>query len=226
MSGRSAANTFDIQDFDTTMTGGGSAPANGSALILHKALDTTDTSAATVTGRSDTHTICLLAAVCALAIFAIVCLARIRRLKSIIRRLQPESDDNQGAGSPDKESYRPYENRSSEYDRIFLSRLDNLISDNLCNHDMNVDYLAAKMLISRSLLFNRVKRITGKSVVEYINDFRITKAKELLQDEKYNLTEISELVGFSSLRYFSRVFKASVGESPSIYRQQSPPDRQ
>ena len=229
MSGRSAVNIFDIQHFDTSTTGGGVTPANGSALTLHKAPDTAGTSAAPEAGSgsgSSTHTIGLLAAVGALFVFAIVCLARIRQLKSTIRRLQPEPDNNPNAENQDEESYRPYENRSSEYDRIFLSRLDDLIAENLCNHEMSVDYLAGKMLISRSLLFNRVKRITGKSVVEYINEFRIAKAKDLLKEDKYNLTEISELVGFSSLRYFSRVFKSVTGESPSVYRQQRPLDRQ
>ena len=234
MSGRCAANITDIQHFDASTTGGGTS-ANGSTLTLYKAADT---SAAADAGHGDTQTLCLLAAVGALFVFAIICLARIRRLKATIRQLQPEPDtpaadieapDDNGNDEDDEdddESYRPYENRSMEFDRIFHSRLDNLIEENLCNHDLSVDFLATKMLVSRSLLFRRVKRIAGKSVVEYINDFRINRAKELLADESHHLTEISELVGFSSLRYFSRVFKSVTGESPSVYRQQRPLDRQ
>ena len=231
MSGRSAANITDIQHLDASVTGGGTS-ANGSTLTLYKAADT---SAAADAGHGDTQTLCLLVAVGALFVFAIVCLARIRRLKATIRQLQPEPDtpaadietpDDNGDYEDDEESYRPYENRSMEFDRIFHSRLDNLIEENLCNHDLSVDFLATKMLVSRSLLFRRVKRIAGKSVVEYINDFRINRAKELLADESHNLTEISELVGFSSLRYFSRVFKSVTGESPSVYRQRHLSDRQ
>ena len=226
MSCRSAVDIIDNQYLDTQITeGGGYTSANGLSCIISQHDSSARTDAQTEAHH--TPTLCLLAAVVALAIFATLCTVRIRRLKATLRQLRPDLDNKTvSADNQDNESYRPYENRSTEYDRIFLSQLDNLISENLCNHDMNVDYLATKMLISRSLLFHRVKRITGKSVVEYINEFRIAKAKELMQDARYNLTEISELVGFSSLRYFSRVFKSVTGESPSVYRQQRPPDRQ
>ena len=135
-------------------------------------------------------------------------------------------DSDTGAEERTDADYRPYENRSSEYDRIFLSRLDALIAENMAGHELNVDFLAAQMLVSRSLLFRRVKRITGRSVVEYINDRRITRAIELLRDGSYNLTEISELVGYSSLRYFSRVFKSATGELPSTYRLRIKSDEQ
>lgn len=140
--------------------------------------------------------------------------------KHSIRAKHHDDEDEESEFDDETEAdYRPYENRSDEFDRKFLARLDVLIAENIANPQLNVDFLAAQMLVSRSLLFRRVKRITNRSVVEYINDKRIARAIELLQDGHYNLTEISELVGYSSLRYFSRVFKSATGELPSSYRQ-------
>lgn len=164
--------------------------------------------------------LCLLTAACALG-FSAGCLARIRTLKTLIGKLQHGShaEHNHKDGSTKKSVYHPYRNRNAENERLFIERLDALIAENIGRHDLNVDFLAGKMLVSRSLLFTRVKRISGKSVVEYVNDRRIAKAIELLHNDKYSLTEISELVGYSSLRYFSRVFKSVTGEQPSTFRQ-------
>lgn len=76
------------------------------------------------------------------------------------------------------------------------------------------------MYISRSLLFNKVKTITGMGIVDYVNKQRIDKSIVLMNTTSMNITEISEVVGFSSLRYFSKVFKSIIGETPSNYRKQ------
>ena len=101
-----------------------------------------------------------------------------------------------------------------------MERLDELIAANISRHDLNVDFLAAGMMVSRSLLFNRVHRTTGKGIVEYVNALRIEHSIELFADENRSLTEIAELCGFSTLRYYSRVFKSLKGEIPSTYREQ------
>ena len=148
--------------------------------------------------------------------FSAGCISRIRTLKMLIERLQKNAQTVKRSLNT---SYHPYRSRNDDNERLFIERLDTLIAENIGRHDLNVDFLAGKMLVSRSLLFTRVKRISGKSVVEYVNDRRIAKAIELLHNDKYSLTEISELVGYSSLRYFSRVFKSVTGEQPSIFRQ-------
>ena len=74
-------------------------------------------------------------------------------------------------------------------------------------------------MVSRSLLFNRVRRATGKGIVEYVNELRIEHSIGLFSDETKSLTEIAELCGFSTLRYYSRVFKSLKGEIPSTYRE-------
>ena len=99
--------------------------------------------------------------------------------------------------------------------------MNNLISDNMSNPELDVVFLATNMCISRSLLFNKVKAITGMGIIDYVNKQRIDKSVVLMNTTSMNMTEISEIVGFSSLRYFSRVFKSSIGETPSNYKKQN-----
>lgn len=106
----------------------------------------------------------------------------------------------------------------SNADESFLLRLNTLIAENMDNSSLNVTFLSINMGISRSLLFNKVKNITGMGIVGYVNKMRIEKSVHLLTTTSLSITEISERVGFSSLHYFSEVFKSIKGESPSAYR--------
>lgn len=121
----------------------------------------------------------------------------------------------QAQSGDEDERYSPYESD----DETFMSRLEALIDAHLGRRDLNVDFLAAGMMVSRSLLFNRVRRATGKGIVEYVNGVRIERSIEMMADTERSLTEIAELCGFSTLRYYSRVFKAVKGEIPSTYRE-------
>lgn len=108
----------------------------------------------------------------------------------------------------------------SNADETFLQKLNTLICENINNPELDVAFLATNMCISRSLLFNKVKALTEMGIIDYVNKIRIDNAAILLTTSSMNLTEISEMVGFSSLRYFSKVFKAVKGETPSTYKKQ------
>ena len=72
---------------------------------------------------------------------------------------------------------------------------------------MNQDYL------------NRCfKRATGYTLMEYVQHFRILKAKEFLIDESKSISEIGGLVGYESPPYFSKIFKKCTGITPAEYR--------
>ncbi|MFA7372098.1 MAG: AraC family transcriptional regulator [bacterium] len=81
-----------------------------------------------------------------------------------------------------------------------------------------LDDLAAFVSLSPSYLSSLFKRITGTSVVSYINSIRVEKAKELLNDSKLRINDVAERVGFEDTYYFSRIFKKLEGLSPLHYR--------
>lgn len=70
---------------------------------------------------------------------------------------------------------------------------------------------------NKTTLCSSFKKAYGDTVVGYINSLKIKEAKKLLREGEYNLTEISQKLGFSSVHYFSRMFKKQQGVSPSEY---------
>ncbi|MDF2960441.1 MAG: two component transcriptional regulator, AraC family [Paenibacillus sp.] len=82
-----------------------------------------------------------------------------------------------------------------------------MLSDFAKKYHVNADYL--------SRLF---KKETGKNFSDLMTECRIEKAKELLERTNYKYFEISTLVGYEDYRYFSQVFKKSVGMTPGEYK--------
>lgn len=106
----------------------------------------------------------------------------------------------------------------SHADETFLISLNKAIQESLNSPELNVNYLANKLCISRSLLFHKIKSITGMGIVDYVNQQKIEKATLLLTTTNKTITEIAEEVGFSTLKYFTKVFKSIKEVSPSAYR--------
>lgn len=82
----------------------------------------------------------------------------------------------------------------------------------------SVDELASRFYMSDSYLCRIFKEVTNYTISEYINLYRIAAGRMMLQDEKYNMTEIANLLGYDSLTYFERVFNKQVGMTPLQYR--------
>ena len=59
---------------------------------------------------------------------------------------------------------------------------------------------------------------TGFGVIEYLNYFRVQKAKELLDNPASKVFNVGERVGVENSKYFSRIFKKYTGKTPSEYK--------
>ncbi|CAM3449608.1 response regulator [Erysipelothrix anatis] len=86
------------------------------------------------------------------------------------------------------------------------------------HEDIHLTVIAENVDVTPSYLSRLFPKIIGKSVVSYINEVRIIKAKELIENENLKFYEISEMVGFSSPIIFSTTFKKVTGETPGDYR--------
>jgi two-component system response regulator YesN len=62
------------------------------------------------------------------------------------------------------------------------------------------------------------KRSTGVTYLNYVNNKRIEKAKELLLVPELKIYEVADKVGFASLPHFNRIFKQEAGVTPLEYR--------
>ena len=100
----------------------------------------------------------------------------------------------------------------------FLAKLLNIMEKQLDNNTLTVDELVDEMGMGRTVFFNKLKNMTGLSPVEFIREMRIKRAARLLADPKYNITEVTYMVGMNDSRYFAKCFKTTYGVTPSEYR--------
>ncbi|WJH33566.1 AraC family transcriptional regulator [Paenibacillus sp. CC-CFT747] len=78
-----------------------------------------------------------------------------------------------------------------------------------------------KCRLSRGYFFSLFKETTGLSPIQYVNRYRINRAKEELQGSGLSITEIAEKYQFSSIHYFSKLFRQLTGMTPSEYRERT-----
>ncbi|WP_405107376.1 helix-turn-helix domain-containing protein [Paenibacillus sp. FSL K6-1217] len=87
--------------------------------------------------------------------------------------------------------------------------------------DLSLQEVAGKFQVSREYVSRRFKQEYGINFSDYIVSVRIEKAKLLMQNPGLKLAQISEMVGFHDVKYFSKVFKKQTGHSPKDYRGQA-----
>ena len=84
--------------------------------------------------------------------------------------------------------------------------------------ELNIDIISSQIGYSKHYFDKIFKRQMGISVHQYINDFRVDKAKELLAYSKLSVNSIATHVGFKTTLTFIRNFERSVHMTPSEYR--------
>lgn len=88
------------------------------------------------------------------------------------------------------------------------------------HEQISLNEVAEHAFVSTYYISRMFKRETGKNFVDYLNDIRIEKAKELLKDVSLKNYEVAEKVGIPDAHYFSRLFKKHVGLTPTEFREQ------
>lgn len=78
--------------------------------------------------------------------------------------------------------------------------------------------VAEKLYVSTYYLSRMFKKELNKNFVDYLNEIRINRAKELLMDVRYKTYEIADAIGISDPHYFSKLFKKYVGITPTEYK--------
>ncbi|MFW6327047.1 MAG: ATP-binding protein [Bacteroidota bacterium] len=102
-------------------------------------------------------------------------------------------------------------------DQEFIKKLIDVIHEDIENPDLNVDYLAKKMFVSRAQLYRKMKALTGQSVNEFIRSVILHKSKEYLTEPGIRIIEVAEKCGYTSTNNFSTHFKNQFGCTPKAY---------
>lgn len=98
-----------------------------------------------------------------------------------------------------------------------IDMLMRYINENLCEQ-MDLTMLAQAVHLSKFHMCRLFKQKTNMTIMEYIISRRISEAKKLLLYSSQSISEISSQTGFSSVSFFSRVFREREGKSPSQFR--------
>jgi YesN/AraC family two-component response regulator len=78
--------------------------------------------------------------------------------------------------------------------------------------------IASSVKLSSAYIGKLFKEAYSQSITEYINDVRLGRAQQLLEQDKYTIIEIMERCGYSNQSYFFRLFKGKFGSTPKEYR--------
>ena len=92
------------------------------------------------------------------------------------------------------------------------------IGEHYCEPDFNLSGLSYAMHVSLSHLSTVFKQTTGNNLISYVTELRLEKARELLSDMQYSISEVAALSGYSDAKYFAKLFKKKMGSTPSEYR--------
>lgn len=109
------------------------------------------------------------------------------------------------------------DNKISSSDEVFMSQFVALLESTYADSDISVEKLSQNLNISRVHLYRKIKEISGITPVDYLRNFRLGKAVELLGIHRYSVGEVAYQTGFSSPAYFSKCFRDVFNMSPSEY---------
>lgn len=114
------------------------------------------------------------------------------------------SEQNSLDGSSNNKAY-------SKIDEIYAYVTENF------RERITLDELCFIYGTNKTTLCSSFKNTFGDTIINYINRLRIKETKRLMCEGRHNLTQIAEIVGFSSVHYLNRIFKQYEGKSPMVY---------
>ncbi|NDV59395.1 hybrid sensor histidine kinase/response regulator transcription factor [Bacteroides sp. 519] len=109
------------------------------------------------------------------------------------------------------------DNVLSPQDNTFMTGLYELMENELSNPELNITRMTEVLKISRTKFYYKVKGLTGENPNVFFKTYKLNRAAELLGEGKYNISEVADMTGFSTLSHFSASFKKQFGVSPSEY---------
>ncbi|MBE0573045.1 MAG: response regulator [Ignavibacteriaceae bacterium] len=109
---------------------------------------------------------------------------------------------------------KPVEKKLKSIDEKFLAKVLEVIEKHLSEEEFSIEECSSEVGLSRTHFHKKLRALVGKSPSQYVRTVRLFRAKQMIEEEKGNVSEIAYSVGFSSPAYFSRCFKEEFGYPP------------
>jgi YesN/AraC family two-component response regulator len=115
-------------------------------------------------------------------------------------------------------NFVPAEVVSNKMDEQFLVKIIQLIENDLDSDTLDVTKLSREVAMSRSVLYRKLKALTGNSIQDFVRVVKLRKAARLLLESDSPISDVAFQSGFSNSKHFSTAFKRQFGKTPSEYR--------
>jgi signal transduction histidine kinase/DNA-binding response OmpR family regulator len=145
-----------------------------------------------------------------------ILLATIENLLQSTRRLKERFSKNL--------TYKSNDIVITPADEKFITKALEILDANLSDINFGVEEFSKEMAMSQSTLYRKLKALSDESTNNFIKDFRLRKAAEIMVNHDLNVNEVSLMVGFNDSAYFAKIFKAKHGLSPTEYVKKNKPD--
>lgn len=99
----------------------------------------------------------------------------------------------------------------------FLLECRKIINEHMTDENFGIGVLAERLAMSHSALYKKIKGMTGMSIIDFINEYRIYKAVQLFRDGNTNVQAVAEMCGFKDVKTFRETFKRKMQMPPKQY---------
>jgi DNA-binding response OmpR family regulator len=110
---------------------------------------------------------------------------------------------------------KPGEIAVTSLDDAFLQKVKAVVERKMENENFSVEELASEVAMSRMQLHRKLTALTNQSASEFIRYLRLHRAKQMLEQNGGNVSEVAYSVGFGSPAHFAKCFKEQFGVVPS-----------
>ncbi|MFA5972174.1 MAG: ATP-binding protein [Lentimicrobiaceae bacterium] len=107
------------------------------------------------------------------------------------------------------------DDKAIKIEDAFMLKIRSIMEAHLDNDQFGIQQLCKEIGMSRAQLYRKFKSLTDKTVNDYLINFRLFKAKEMLLNSDLHVSEVAWEVGFKNLSHFSRSFTREFGKNPS-----------
>ena len=134
------------------------------------------------------------------------------RIQNILHHHERLKESRQRSVETDKQQTQPA--------KSFMERATDILEHHYMDSQFDISEFADAIGMSKSLLAKRIKEETGQSTSQFIRNYRLSIARELILENyaNRNIMEIAYKVGFNDPKYFTRCFTSLYGTSPSTYK--------